>query len=125
MTRTFTKLIFIVMTLALLPSCAQGPTGLSWGTDTKKETPTYNPNEAAAMAIFQNNCTGCHTPSSGPSGVYDVTDPTHLIAGGLVVKGQPDASSVYTQVNSGAMPPGTPLSAADIATIRNWILGLQ
>ena len=80
-----------------------------------------------AYAIFEASCLICH----GPDGAYRETllmEHTALIAGGTVVRGNPDASELYkrllgTTENGVQMPFGQPqLPAQSIDTIRRWIL---
>ncbi len=67
--------------------------------------------------VFQGKCMSCHTSGAINFSSYDT-----LIAGGSVVPGNPAASKLYTQIASGLMPKnGTPLSAADVSAISEWI----
>src|SRR5271154_4618588 len=93
-----TVLILLATSLTLLfQNCAQGPFGLDWNSGGSSGTSSSssssinidNSYEAQAVTILQSNCTSCHTATSGPQNVYDVTDPSHLIAAGLIVPGQP------------------------------------
>jgi mono/diheme cytochrome c family protein len=113
----------IVFCSSIFTGCAQGPLGVSWGVPgTETSVQLNNSNEAAAMAIIQQNCTVCHGSSSGPQGIYGLTDVNHLVNSGLVVAGQPNQSTLYTAVLSN-MPPTGLLSAADIQVLNAWISG--
>jgi len=85
-------------------------------------------------SIFSPSCatSGCHTgglPAEGLSlddgksfgglvNVHAASDPSKL----LVKPGDPGASLLYTQVQSGIMPQNAPpLSAAQVDQIRGWI----
>jgi len=73
-----------------------------------------------AITILQNNCYACHgTVVSG--NVDQINNPAHLIALGVVIPGNAAGSSLYVAVSTGVMPLGGALSAADIATLANWI----
>jgi mono/diheme cytochrome c family protein len=85
-------------------------------------TASPSPDQPQALQIISQSCTGCHGATSGSAGVYGLTDVNHLIQSGLIVPGQPAQSFLFTKINSGAMPPGNPLSAANQEIIRQWIL---
>ena len=80
-----------------------------------------------AYAIFQQSCLGCH----GPHGAYTeqliIEAAPDLIATGVVVPGNPNASEFYKRLlgptaNGAQMPLNQPpLSQQAIATIRQWI----
>jgi len=83
------------------------------------------------LPIFRRACFGCHQ-SGKRQGDYRMTDFAALLAGGeseqpAVVPGDPEASYLVEQITPqdghAAMPqpPASPLSAAEIATIRDWI----
>jgi mono/diheme cytochrome c family protein len=117
----------LLMPTLLLVACAQGPAGLDWGSSSNSGSgPSLsNSNETAAVAILQQYCISCHTTTSGPNGVYDVTDPNHLLNSGLVVAGQPGSSELYTVIANGSMPPTGALSSDETATVSSWITGDQ
>jgi mono/diheme cytochrome c family protein len=110
-------------------SCAQGPAGVSWGTSqisSSSQLPAAsltNSYESAAIAVIQSNCTSCHGATSGPAGVYDLTDPNNLVTTGLVIPGEPSQSTIYSVISGGTMPPTGSLSAANQLTIYHWISG--
>ncbi|MGZ3768076.1 MAG: c-type cytochrome domain-containing protein [Bdellovibrio sp.] len=78
--------------------------------------------KAAALAILNQNCTSCHTQSSGPAGVYNLTDANHLFSSGLLIAGSPDSSPLFISIKSGVMPPSGALSTADQNTLRDFII---
>jgi mono/diheme cytochrome c family protein len=109
-----------------IAGCSQGPLGLDWGHANNiqggNSTQSLgNPYESQAIAILQANCTSCHTSTTGPSNVYDLTDVGHLVSSGLIVPGQPGQSQLYNAISTGAMPPGGALPAADVTVIEEWI----
>lgn len=53
--------------------------------------------------------------------MYNLTDVTHLFSSGLMIAGAPDSSPLFVAISSARMPPAGALSAADQATIRNFI----
>jgi mono/diheme cytochrome c family protein len=79
--------------------------------------------QANALKILQTNCTSCHGNGSGSGGVHTLTDVNHLISSGLIVPNDPDSSLLFRVVESGQMPPGSPLANADVETLRAWISG--
>src|SRR5712671_2320178 len=80
----------------------------------------------AARAVFENRCLNCHGQAQ-TSGL-DLRQIDTIAKGGkrgpAIVPGHADQSLLYKAVaRSGdlQMPPGKPLSAEEIATLRNWI----
>jgi len=69
--------------------------------------------------ILEQNCTGCHYSDQGQH--IDLTSRDFVFSRKLVVPGQPEASSLYTSIKSGAMPPSGKLSDSNIETIARWI----
>ena len=80
-----------------------------------------------AYAIFQQSCLNCHGPHGSFTEQLIIESAPDLIATGVVVPGNPDASEFYKRLlgptASGAQMPylQPPLSQAAIATIRQWI----
>lgn len=115
--------------------CAQGPSGISWGSLSANSavSPTgggsgptnilINADETAALAIITQYCTSCHTSSSGPYNVYNLTDVNHLQSSGLIVAGAPGQSLLFNVVAGGTMPPGAPLPSSVVTTLSSWISG--
>jgi mono/diheme cytochrome c family protein len=112
----------------LFTSCAFGPAGSGFGvgsssSDTKNgSSALINPFTDKAMSVISNECTTCHTSTSGPSNIYGLTDSAHLLNAGLIVPGAPDQSVLYNVIASGVMPPNGRLSGSDQAAIHDWIL---
>lgn len=67
-------------------------------------------------------CMGCHGAEK-PEADLNLTKYSGWE--GVIVKGEPDESSLYLKIESGAMPPTdppTPLPKAAIKTLRQWIV---
>ena len=117
----------VVFALVLGAGCSQWPSGFgvtdlsSSGLDGNSAQGLTNTYESQALSILQQNCTSCHTDSAGPLNVFNLLSPTHLVQSGLVVPGSPGQSSLYTEIQTGAMPPSGALSSVDQAVIANWI----
>lgn len=84
--------------------------------------------------IFNSHCISCHGPrdkdgnSRIPSAGLDLTKDLSEIAdnGKVITKGLPSASSLYTMVESGAMPKGgSKLLPEEIKAIEDWINSLK
>jgi formylglycine-generating enzyme required for sulfatase activity len=71
--------------------------------------------------VVEKYCLSCHNPQRNYAGLrVDTKDA--LFAGKSVVPGNPDASTFYTTMKAGTMPPAGPKpSPAEIETIRQWI----
>ena len=96
--------------------------------------PTVEPSisyDRDVLPIFRRSCFGCHQ-NGKRQGDYRMTEFAALLAGGeseqpAIVPGDPEASYLIEQITPqdghAAMPqpPAAPLSAAEIATIRDWI----
>lgn len=79
---------------------------------------------AAAFAVFQKNCIGCHG-DTGFARNSMILDRAAMVRSGKVKPGSGEASILY-KVISGAMEPSMPdggpkLPDRDIATIKKWI----
>ena len=98
-----------------------GVLGASYPKSTLKPT-----HEADAKAVLQSQCAKCHSGDK-PAGGVDLSGDLSDIAGSKsVVRGRPQASSLFKLVRDGAMPKGAPkLSSDDAATLRDWIMSLR
>ena len=80
-----------------------------------------------AYLIFQHNCLDCHGPHGSFTEQLIIESAPDLVATGVVVPGNPNASEFYKRLlgptaNGAQMPFNQPpLSQAAIATIRQWI----
>lgn len=87
--------------------------------------------DAGALAsetrdILTQRCAQCHSGSAKSGGIDYIGDLKSLVQNQKVVPGEPDASKLFARIISedAPMPPasaGDPLSAADIAVVREWI----
>ncbi|HTN85068.1 MAG TPA: hypothetical protein VL242_15320, partial [Sorangium sp.] len=96
---------------------------------------------ADVQPILQRSCTGCHGSPAAPAGL-DLREAFGALVDqdarscssdsskqALVVPGSPSSSYLMNKLNDtglcdpdeSRMPPGTPLPAADIKTINDWI----
>jgi protein TonB len=79
------------------------------------------------VPVFRSYCLTCHSGAK-PKGGVDLTTVTAIMKGKrgkpILKPGDPAASSVFTSVEDGSMPPeGKPPSDAEKKLIRDWILG--
>lgn len=85
-------------------------------------TPGY---DADIQPIFEENCSVCHSDSLQLADLH-VTAYEPLLAGGqsgaVVVPGYPDASKLWLQVRSGAMPLVGELNDDEKSLVYEWIL---
>ncbi len=85
-------------------------------TTTSNATVTYF--DASVQPILQQHCLSCHNSSSPTAGVSFSTYQSTM----NVVGATPEASLLYTEVESGSMPRNSaPLSPEEIQTIKKWI----
>lgn len=107
---TYSKnIILIILTVAAacLTGCARGPFTNLLGSGSSEQASLLGGSsvaESKALLILQNNCTACHTSSSGPAYVFNLLDVNHLISSGMVVPGQPDASPLLQSIEANRMP---------------------
>ncbi len=82
--------------------------------------------EADAKTLIQGQCAKCHSGEK-PAGGVDLSGDLASIAGLRdVVRGRPQASSLYKVVRDREMPKGGPkLSDDDLTTLRDWIMSLR
>jgi hypothetical protein len=88
--------------------------------------------DAVVRPILQANCVECHSTKIHTSG-FSIASPDSILAGGnkygvAVVPGSPEKSALVKILKgelSPRMPFGKSLAAADIATIEQWVKGLD
>lgn len=125
----------------LLAGCAvafAGAVGLASGIAYSQEASVppqpSDPVAAKAYGVFARACAGCHQQgrlkAPRPSGyLANILDLDSLaLNSALVVPGNPDASPLYSSMQSRAMPPDTlgedglpEIVSTDLLTIRDWI----
>lgn len=74
-----------------------------------------------AMNIISNRCASCHNSTNPQGGIDYITDVNLLLYYRLVIPGDPQHSELYTEIQSGRMPIGKPLSQAESKVIFDWI----
>jgi mono/diheme cytochrome c family protein len=97
-------------------SATGGPAGQTLVID-----PTLN---SQAIAILTTNCATCHESATN-GGVTQILDVNHLIATGIIVPGSPMQGSLISAIQTGGMPVGGMLAAADLTTLENWISSMH
>lgn len=76
--------------------------------------------------ILAKYCVRCHGPSRAESDFGFAGETSRLLAAGMIVPGDPDASVIVKRIELGEMPPsGKRPSKAEIATLRQWITELK
>ena len=80
--------------------------------------------DAAVAPILARRCLDCHS-GADPKGKLDLSTKARAMLGGesgpAIVAGKPEESPLWEQVESGEMPPRSPLSPAEKAALRDWI----
>jgi len=84
---------------------------------------SLNSFDALSASVFEPKCVSCHSASNASGGV-DLSNYQSIMSNpGLVVAGSPNASRVFTEVQSGDMPENGPaLPAQEVQAIQDWIL---
>lgn len=112
------------LTTFVLSACSQGPFATNWS-GSSNNVNVDNAFSTAAIAVLQTNCNACHGSSPAGNSLANITDGEGLITAGVIIPGQPDQSTLYTQVTSGAMPQGGPtLAAGDQQALHDWIAAM-
>ena len=80
--------------------------------------------DASIAPILARRCLDCHS-GADPKGKLDLSRRPSAMAGGesgrAIVAGKPEESLLWEQVESGEMPPKSPLSGEEKAALRDWI----
>jgi hypothetical protein len=102
--------------LAVLTMCASSVLGAD-------EPPTF---ERDIRPIFRAHCYDCHGATDDVEGSLDLRLVRFMQAGGdsgaAIVPGKPDESLLLERIRNGEMPPGeAKVSAAEVATLQQWI----
>lgn len=123
------KILILIGILYFMAACGAGmPVKMGNSSSSSNSSSSVNLSDPAAvqnqaLMILANNCTSCHTATSGPLGVFNLLDVNHLITSGLVVAGNPNGSTLLQSIEANRMPPTAPLSNADKIVLRTWIQG--
>lgn len=90
--------------------------------DSEEDTTIIEPTFASIdEKILQRRCVSCHDGATGFGGV-ELDSYAALISSEVVTAGDPEASLLYTEVESGEMPQNAPgLSSQEIEAIAEWI----
>ena len=79
---------------------------------------------SAVISLLGSRCGACHAARGGKGGL-NLSSPAGIAAGGIsgpaVTPGKPADSRLLTMIETGKMPPGGRLPAAEIRRIRDWI----
>lgn len=76
----------------------------------------------SAMSILRNRCDSCHgSASAGLGGYRSSDDAESMVFQGYIIPGDANNSSLIKRCVDNTMPPGSPLSAVDIQTLKTWI----
>jgi mono/diheme cytochrome c family protein len=76
--------------------------------------------------ILATYCARCHGPARAESDFGFANETSRLVAAGLIVPGDPDASVIVKRIELAEMPPaGKRPSKAEIATLRQWITEMK
>jgi formylglycine-generating enzyme required for sulfatase activity len=70
--------------------------------------------------LLGKNCAQCHRAGATNTKLL-LLSRQELLDRKVLVPGNPDASSLYTTVRDGSMPPGKKLPDSDVAALRSWI----
>ena len=97
-----------------------GPAGAGSGGAGGSAAPTFTQVYTTILVIY---CSGssCHNPGSQKDVSFASQSSAYSAVKSRVTAGNGAGSSFYMTVNSGSMPPGPKLSAANLALIKAWI----
>lgn len=84
------------------------------------------PRAASGERVLARYCVRCHGPKRAESDFGFANDTARLVAAGMIVPGDPDASVIVRRIELGEMPPsGKRPSKAELAELRRWIAGMD
>lgn len=115
--KIITTLIFGGILLIAYQNCSGGKKGDDGAQDFSSEQTVVS---NRALTILATKCSSCHDSTIKAGGV-DVLNLDEMLARGVVVPNEPLLSLIFTKVQSGQMPPSSPLSIAEIQAISDWI----
>src|SRR6476646_9967714 len=76
--------------------------------------------------ILAKYCVRCHGPARAESDFGFAGETSRLVAAGMIVPGDPDASVIVKRIELAEMPPSGPRpSKAELATLRPWITEMK
>lgn len=106
--------------LVLFQNCGK-PTELQFSNyDLTSQSGVQN----AAINLLSNKCASCHNSVNAQGNITDITNIEYLTYSRLVVAGEPEISPIISQVATGNMPPGKPLSGNEVDILKKWVTGL-
>jgi hypothetical protein len=76
--------------------------------------------ESEATGVLAKRCLGCHNQTAKVAGL-SLADRLSALEGKALDENNPAASRLLVRVAAKQMPPGNPLPAAEVATLRNWV----
>ena len=115
--------------ITLLKTWIQETGGSTSTADPSKPVPKVN--FSSVQSILSSKCYECHNSKEKPKGGLVLDTIAGLRSSGSVVPGKPDSSELLIRMelplnDDDVMPPkktGDKMSAAELTTVRNWILG--
>lgn len=76
--------------------------------------------------VLAKYCVRCHGPVRAESDFGFAGETSRMVAAGMIVPGDPDASVIVKRIELGEMPPsGRRPSKAELATLRRWITEMK
>ncbi|MFN5794603.1 MAG: hypothetical protein ACK455_07385 [Bacteroidota bacterium] len=74
------------------------------------------------LPLFVSSCakSGCHDAITQEKG-YNLTNYNSIMSSGEIKAGKPNSGDIMEEINSGSMPPSSPLSADQKALLSKWI----
>lgn len=109
--------IFGFIVLVAYQNCSGGKKGDSGGEEFSSEQAIVS---NAALTILATKCSSCHDSTIKAGGI-DVLNLDEMLALGVVVPNEPLLSLLFTEVQSGRMPPNKSLSISEVQAISDWI----
>jgi uncharacterized membrane protein len=84
--------------------------------------------QAKSVALLTEKCSACHSGTAayanavpGNDPITDISNVDYLLQTRLLIPGEPDISPLFQMIQSAEMPPGQPLSVAEVDLIKTWI----
>ncbi len=100
----------------------QGPDTTPPGAGDPEQDAECTKLRAESEGLLRSKCADCHDNGKTQGGVGQISNLDRLLESGLIVRGKPEDSVLYSKVLSGAMPLiGDPLNEDQLTILADWI----
>lgn len=125
MSKTLVKSLTVICLISILYSNCTPIHHVGTGSSNINTAAILENLQSNSLKILTDKCSSCHNGNTTNSTLKDILDVSYLQSSGFIDSGSPQTSPLYMSVVDQIMPEnGAPLSAEDIAVLRDWIAAL-